>query len=226
MTPVIEMTHLGRRFGDVAALSDVNLRVSAGEYLAIIGSSGSGKSTLLNILGCLDRPTSGSYRLDGVETADLGEAGRAAFRSGRVGFVFQAFHLLNHLSIEDNVALSEVYRHRQPGAVRSTRRRRAVEQLERVGLGHRLGYKPSLLSGGERQRVAIARALLGGPALLLCDEPTGNLDRPNTAAVLSLFDELRAAEQMTVLVITHDNEVAERAQRRVRITDGILVEQP
>ncbi len=224
MSAVVELRGITRSFGEVPVLRHVDLDVEQGEYMAIVGPSGSGKSTLLNVIGCLDRPTSGTYRLDGVETTALGERGRAAVRAGSIGFVFQSFHLLGHLPIEDNVALAETYRHRQPGVDRRTRRARAVAELERVGLGHRLGYRPTLLSGGERQRVAIARALLGRPALLLCDEPTGNLDTANTGAVLELFDELRRTERITILVITHDASVADRAERVVSIDDGVLGE--
>ena len=176
-------------------------------------------ATLLNVLGLLDRPTGGTYQLDGIDTAALGDRARAAERGRRIGFVFQSFHLLSYRSVEENVMLSELYL----GTSRRDRRCRAVEALERVGLGHRLGFSPIRLSGGERQRVAIARALLGEPSLLLCDEPTGNLDSANTAAVLDLFDDLRA-QGLTILVITHDTEVAARAQRRVRMVDGQLAE--
>lgn len=224
MSAVLELRGITRSFDGVPVLRRVDLDVGRGEYVAIVGPSGSGKSTLLNVIGCLDRPTSGTYRLEGVETTELGERGRAAVRAGSIGFVFQSFHLLAHLPIEDNVALAETYRHRQPGVERRTRRERAVAQLQRVGLGHRLGYRPTLLSGGERQRVAIARALLGRPALLLCDEPTGNLDAANTAAVLELFDELRRDEGITILTITHDASVADRAARVVEIDDGVLGE--
>lgn len=224
MSAVLELRGVTRSFDGVPVLRQVDLDVDRGEYVAIVGPSGSGKSTLLNVIGCLDRPTSGTYRLQGVETTELGERGRAAVRAGSIGFVFQSFHLLAHLSIEDNVTLAETYRHRQPGVERRSRRERAVTQLTRVGLGHRLGYRPTLLSGGERQRVAIARALLGRPALLLCDEPTGNLDAANTAAVLELFDELRRDEGITILTITHDASVADRAARVVEIDDGVLGE--
>lgn len=224
--PVIRMRGISRSFGDVPVLRDVDLDVHPGEYVAIVGPSGSGKSTLLNVLGCLDRPTTGTYQLDGVETTTLGERGRAAVRGGLLGFVFQSFHLLGHLSIEDNVAMSESYRHRLPGTQRSTRRARAIAELERVGLGHRIGYKPGLLSGGERQRVAIARALMSKPALLLCDEPTGNLDRTNTAAVLDLFDGLRESDLITIMVITHDASVASRAARVIEIADGMVSDRP
>jgi putative ABC transport system ATP-binding protein len=224
-TPVIRMCGVSRSFGEVTVLRDVDLVVHPGEYVGIVGPSGSGKSTLLNVLGCLDRPTTGTYELDGVETTTLGERGRAAVRAGLLGFVFQSFHLLPHLSIEDNVAMSETYRHRQPGTQRSTRKARAIAELERVGLGHRIGYTPRLLSGGERQRVAIARALMSRPALLLCDEPTGNLDRANTSAVLDLFDELRERDRITIMVITHDGSVAARAARVIQIADGLVSDQ-
>lgn len=222
--PVIVMEGITRSFDGVPVLRRVDLEVRHGEYVAIVGPSGSGKSTLLNVLGCLDRPTSGRYELEGTETSGLDERRRAAVRSARIGFVFQAFHLLPHLSIEDNVALAECYRHGQAGVRRGDRTQRAIEQLERVGLGHRIGYSPRLLSGGERQRVAIARALLGRPSLLLCDEPTGSLDTTNTAAVLELFDELRARDNLTILTITHDSTVAARAARVVEIADGVLSE--
>ena len=222
VAPVVLLDDLSRVFPTdppVEALRSVHLRVDPGEYVAIIGPSGSGKSTLLNVLGLLDRPTSGTYLLDGIDTAGLGDRARAAERGRRIGFVFQSFHLLAYRSVEENVMLSELYL----GTSRKDRRRRAVEALERVGLGHRLGFAPIRLSGGERQRVAIARALLGEPSLLLCDEPTGNLDSVNTAAVLDLFDDLRA-QGLTILVITHDGDVARRARRRVRMVDGRLTE--
>jgi putative ABC transport system ATP-binding protein len=203
----------------VEALRAVNLTVEPSEYLAIVGPSGSGKSTLLNVLGLLDRPTDGRYLLDGIDTATLTDSGRAAERGRRIGFVFQSFHLLSYRTVEENVMLSELYL----GTSRKDRRRRAIEALERVGMSHRLGFEPIRLSGGERQRVAIARAMLGGPSLLLCDEPTGNLDSRNTESLLDLFDELREAG-LTILVITHDMEVARRAQRRVRMVDGELTE--
>jgi putative ABC transport system ATP-binding protein len=220
---VIRLTGVSRIFPadpPVHALTDVGLTVARGEYVAIVGASGSGKSTLLNTLGLLDRPTAGSYRLDGVETADLGDRERTALRGSRIGFVFQSFHLLSHRSAADNVAMAELYRKTD----RKHRRERAERVLEQVGLAHRKDFRPDHMSGGERQRVAIARALLGRPALLLCDEPTGNLDRANTLGVLDLFDEL-AARGVTLVVITHDEQVSLRAQRRVRIEDGYLREE-
>ncbi|MEW9549866.1 ABC transporter ATP-binding protein [Nonomuraea sp. NPDC050783] len=221
--PVVELVRVSREYPaapPVRALHEVSLRVERGEHLAIVGPSGSGKSTLLNVVGLLDRPTSGGYRLDGVETTTLRDGARTRLRGGRIGFVFQSFHLLPHRSVLENVMLAEVYGARPRGG----RRERALAALERVGLGHRAGFVPDRLSGGERQRAAIARALLGGPSLLLCDEPTGNLDSRNTEAVLDLFDELRE-QGLTIVVITHEREVSERAGRRVRITDGVLVEE-
>jgi putative ABC transport system ATP-binding protein len=224
--PVIALEGLSREVPadpPVRALSDVFLEVLPKDYLAIVGPSGSGKSTLLNVLGLLDTPTSGSYRIDGIETTTLRDGERTKLRGSRIGFVFQSFHLLAHRSVAENVMLAEVYRSR--GArERKNRRARALEALERVGLSHRVDFLPDRLSGGERQRAAIARALMGGPSLLLCDEPTGNLDSRNTGAVLDLFDELRG-QGLTIVVITHETEVSDRAQRRVRITDGVLVEE-
>ncbi|WP_084517764.1 ABC transporter ATP-binding protein [Microtetraspora niveoalba] len=221
--PVIELDRVRKDFPSrppVRALADVSLRVDRGDYVAVIGPSGSGKSTLLNVLGLLDRPTSGSYRLDGAETTELADGARTRLRGRRIGFVFQSFHLLAHRSVVENVMLAEIY----GDHARKGRRERALAALERVGLGHRVGFLPDRLSGGERQRAAIARALMGQPSLLLCDEPTGNLDSRNTEAVLDLFDELRE-HGLTILVITHEQEVSERAARRVRIIDGVLVEE-
>lgn len=222
MTDVIAMVGVHRIFPTeppVAALRDIHLRVRQGDYVGIVGPSGSGKSTLLNILGLLDAPDRGSYALDGVETTGLEDRRRTTLRGSRIGFVFQSFHLLAYRSVWDNVMLGELY----TGVDRAGRRERAAQALDRVGMSHRRDFLPSRLSGGERQRVAIARALAGGPALLLCDEPTGNLDSANTAGVLELFDELRAGGT-TLVVITHDEAVATRADRQVRIADGRLTE--
>ncbi|HUR06277.1 MAG TPA: ABC transporter ATP-binding protein, partial [Nonomuraea sp.] len=200
--PVILLDDLTKEFPadpPVRALTAINLRVEKSDYVAIVGPSGSGKSTLLNMLGLLDRPTSGSYRLDGIETVCLKDSVRTTIRGGRIGFVFQSFHLLPHRSVLENVMLAEVY----GTAPRAGRRERAMRALERVRLSHRVGFLPGRLSGGERQRAAIARALMGEPSLLLCDEPTGNLDSKNTDAVLDLFDDLRA-QGMTIVVITHE----------------------
>ncbi|SEG88719.1 putative ABC transport system ATP-binding protein [Nonomuraea solani] len=221
--PVIVLDELTKEFPadpPVRALSAVSLRVEKSDYVAVVGPSGSGKSTLLNTLGLLDRPTSGGYRLDGIETVSLKDGARTTIRGSRIGFVFQSFHLLPHRSVLENVMLAEVY----GPAPRAGRRERATRALERVRLSHRLDFPPGSLSGGERQRAAIARALMGDPSLLLCDEPTGNLDSRNTEAVLDLFDDLRA-QGMTIVVITHETDVSDRAGRRVRITDGVLTEE-
>jgi macrolide transport system ATP-binding/permease protein len=188
-----------------------------GEWLSITGPSGSGKSTLLNILGCLDRPTRGKYLFDGIETTTLSENERAGLRSRRVGFIFQSFHLLPYRAVLENVMLAEVYR-RHTGR---GRRERAMEEIRRVGLAHGADFPPSKLSGGERQRVAIARALMGSPSLLLCDEPTGNLDSKNTESILDFFTELNK-EGMTIVIVTHDENVARRGSRRVNMKDGEL----
>ena len=222
VAPVIELRDLTRSFaGDppVQALRRADLVVHAGDYVSVIGPSGSGKSTLLHILGLLDRPTSGDYLLDGLPTRDLAERDRAALRGGRIGFVFQSFHLLPHRSVLDNVLLATLY----SGVPRGERRDRARAALERVGMGHRLDFLPPVLSGGERQRVAVARAVIASPHVLLADEPTGNLDSVTTAGVLDLFDELHA-DGLTLVVITHDATVSARARRCVRITDGVLRE--
>lgn len=219
---VIELAALTRAFpGDppVEALHAADLRIERGEYVSIIGPSGSGKSTLLHILGLLDRPTSGEYLLDGVPTGTASEHERSALRGGRIGFVFQAFHLLPHRTVLDNVLLATLY----SGVPRAERRDRALEALDRVHLSHRTAFLPTVLSGGERQRVAVARAVVAAPRVLLADEPTGNLDTTNSAGVLDLFDELHA-DGLTLVVITHDPAVSARAQRRVRISDGTLTE--
>jgi putative ABC transport system ATP-binding protein len=205
----------------VSALSPCDLRVGAGEYVTIVGPSGSGKSTFLNVAGLLDRPSRGTYRLDGIDTRALKEADRTALRGQRIGFVFQAYHLLPHRTAEENVELSMLYN----GVPRIDRRRRAREALRQVGLGHRIDAMATRLSGGEKQRVAIARALVNRPSLLLCDEPTGNLDTATAGTVLELLTELHHAG-LTILVITHDPDVAARGQRTVNITDGQLREVP
>lgn len=218
--PVIELTDVWRVFPStppVSALRNVDLTVREGDHLAIVGPSGSGKSTLLNVLGLLDRPTSGSYRLDGRDVSGLTDAERAGLRAERLGFVFQSFHLLDHRTALENVMFGGMYQ----GIKRGERRARALTALDRVGMLHRATFRPDRLSGGERQRVAVARALAVRPSVLLCDEPTGNLDSITTASVLALFDEL-VADGLTVCVITHDRQVAERAERRVRIVDGQL----
>jgi ABC-type lipoprotein export system ATPase subunit len=221
--PAIDLRQISREFGSeprVYALRDVDLVVEHGSSLAIVGPSGSGKSTLLNVLGCLDRPTSGAYLLDGIDVSKLDDRGRAVLRAEAIGFVFQTFNLLAHRSVLDNVMLAEVYR----GAEREGRAERALAALERVGMADRAGFLPTRLSGGEQQRVAIARALMADHSLLLCDEPTGNLDSANTDGVLALFDEL-GREGLTLIMVTHEEQVARHAERRVRMVDGILTEE-
>ncbi|MDX6742016.1 ABC transporter ATP-binding protein [Actinocorallia sp. A-T 12471] len=220
--PVIEFSGVGLTHPGpppVPALHPADLRIGRGEFVTVVGPSGSGKSTFLNVTGLLDRPTEGVYRLDGIDTATLGEAQRTALRGRRIGFVFQSFHLLPHRSAVENVMLALVY----TGVPRKERRALAVDALQRVGLGHRREAAASQMSGGERQRVAIARALVGRPSLLLCDEPTGNLDSGNADRVLDLLGGLHAAG-MTLVVVTHDGEVAARGQRSVVIRDGLLRE--
>ncbi len=220
MAPVVHLDRIERTFPGtppVHALRESNLTIEKNDYIAIVGPSGSGKSTLLHLLGLLDRPTGGTYWLDGVDTASLDDTARAGMRAERIGFVFQAFHLLGHRTAVENVMLAEI--HRRGGS--KQRRERAEAALRRVGLGHRIDAFPTTLSGGERQRVAVARALIGGPSLLLADEPTGNLDSKTSESILQLFDDLHAAG-LTLAVITHDDDVSERAQRRIRIHDGVL----
>src|SRR4030081_1615544 len=215
---VLDLRKVCKQFGSdpaVDALIDVDLVVRRGEWLSITGPSGSGKSTLLNILGCLDRPTRGKYLFDGIETTTLSENERAGLRSRRIGFIFQSFHLLPYRTVLENVMLAEVYRRHTGGG----RRERAMEEIRRVGLAHRADFPPSKLSGGECQRVAIARALMGSPSLLLCDEPTGNLDSKNTESILDFFTELNK-EGMTIVVVTHDENVARRGPRPGKKKEG------
>ncbi|MER7275698.1 ABC transporter ATP-binding protein [Dactylosporangium sp. NPDC000244] len=204
----------------VAALRGVSFTIDAGDYVAIIGPSGSGKSTLMHLLGGLDRPTSGRLLLGGREVAGLDPRELARLRNETIGFVFQSFHLLARTSAVDNVALPLVYR----GMRASQRRRRAVAMLERVGLGHRLDHRPNQLSGGEQQRVAIARALVTDPQVLLADEPTGNLDTSNGQAVLALLEALNREQGVALVIVTHDREVAARADRQIVMRDGEIVE--
>jgi putative ABC transport system ATP-binding protein len=221
-TPVIELRGLARTYPGsppVAALRPTDLVIEAGDYVAVTGPSGSGKSTLLHLLGLLDSPTAGRYLLDGLDTSTLNDRDRSALRGRRIGFVFQAFHLLPYRTALENVLLAELY-NRTP---RADRFGAAVDALTEVGLGHRLNALPTTLSGGESQRVAIARALVNRPSLLLCDEPTGNLDSRNAAALMGLLDELNAAG-FTIVVITHDERVAAHARRQILISDGVLSE--
>jgi putative ABC transport system ATP-binding protein len=218
--PVIELSGVARSFPGpppVHALHPADLTVAGGDYLAVVGPSGSGKSTLLNLIGLLDRPTRGRYALDGIDVAALAERDRTALRGGRIGFVFQAFHLLPHRTATENVMLAQLYQ----AIPRARCRADALDALDQVGLSHRRDALPSTMSGGERQRVAIARALVNRPSLLLCDEPTGNLDSTTATTVLDLLDGLCRAG-MTLVVITHDPNVAARAGRVVAIRDGRL----
>ncbi len=222
MTPVIEAIGLARRYGGaggVLALDHVDLRVEQGEFVALIGTSGSGKSTLLQLLGCLDRPDAGSYKLDGTEVASLNDEQLAKVRNQRLGFVFQSFHLLPRLRADENVALPLRY----GGWSEARRLERAAELLERVGLGDRRHHLPTELSGGQCQRVAIARALAADPPLILADEPTGNLDRTSGDDILAQFGQLHS-EGRTLVMVTHDPTVAAVATRRVRLEDGKIVE--
>ena len=220
--PVVQLRGVSRTFGadpPVHALRGVNLAIWPGEWVTVVGPSGSGKSTLLNVVGLLDRQSTGTYHLDGVDVAELDDVSRAGLRGRNIGFVFQAFHLLPHRSALENVMLAELY----VGGPRRGRAARALAALDRVGLADRAQFLPTKLSGGQRQRAAIARALVGEPCLLLCDEPTGNLDSTSAEAVLDVFSQL-SDEGLTLAVITHDEHVASRATRRVGIVDGVLRE--
>ncbi len=201
----------------VEALRDVSLEVAQGEFVAIVGPSGSGKSTMMHIIGCLDRPTAGIYRLAGTPVAELGDDGLARLRSRTIGFVFQSYNLLPRTSALDNVATPLLYQ----GVRRRERVARATAALERLGLGDRLAHEPTELSGGQQQRVAVARAIVTDPALILADEPTGNLDSASGRDVLAVLRELHAAGR-TIVLITHDAEVAAAAQRQVHIRDGMI----
>ncbi|HGY5556960.1 MAG TPA: ABC transporter ATP-binding protein [Prochlorococcus sp.] len=205
----------GNGAGKVKALDHLNLIVNQGDYLAVMGASGSGKSTAMNILGCLDRPTSGSYQLNGVTIEDLDDDALADLRNQELGFVFQQFHLLPEATALENVMLPMIY----AGVPATQRRERARQALERVGLAQQMGNRPNQLSGGQQQRVAIARAVINNPALLLADEPTGALDSQTTEDVLTLFDELHH-QGITLVLVTHENDVSARADRIARFNDG------
>src|SRR4249920_550553 len=221
-TPIIDLERVSRVYQmghvDVPALADVSLRVMPGEFVAIVGPSGSGKSTMMNILGCLDRPTAGQYRLAGTPVEDRSDDELAQLRSRTIGFVFQSYNLLPRTSALDNVATPLLYQ----GVSRAKRAERAKAALERLGLGDRLTHEPTELSGGQQQRVAVARAIVTEPALILADEPTGNLDSRAGAEVMELLHELNAAGR-TIVLITHDADVAATAGRQVHLRDGRVV---
>lgn len=221
-TPLIRCEQINKYYKmgaeTIHALEQINLTVTQGEYIAVLGASGSGKSTLMNILGCLDHPSSGQYYLDGEDVSHLSMPRLARIRNQKIGFIFQGFHLLPYANALDNVALPLMYR----GVKLIERRRQAQALLERVGLGQRLTHLPSELSGGQQQRVAIARALINQPQLILADEPTGNLDSHSGQEVMDIFSELLAGGK-TIIVVTHDNQLAQRMSRIIRLQDGKMV---
>ena len=219
---VIRVEGLGKSYqtaaGEFPALRGVDLRVDGGEYLAIMGPSGSGKSTFMNLLGCLDRPSSGAYFLAGANVAEMDRDALARLRNHTLGFVFQGFNLLPRMSLQDNVALPLVY----AGVDKASRRARARVLLERVGLGQYADSLPNRISGGQQQRVAIARALVNQPRLILADEPTGNLDSQTSEDIMALFDSLNR-DGITIVLVTHELDIAEHARRQVRFRDGCII---
>ena len=223
MADVISLRGIHRTYvmGDqeLHALDGVDLTIGSNEYVAIIGPSGSGKSTLMNLIGCLDKPTRGSYHLDGLDVGNMNDSELANVRNRKIGFIFQSFNLLPRASALRNVMQPLVYR----GVPAGERKERAAEALGHVGLGDRMGHLPNQLSGGQRQRVAVARALVGDPAILLADEPTGNLDSQTTREILGLFDELYADGQ-TIIMVTHEPEIADHCARVVRMIDGRIAD--
>lgn len=222
--PLIELRDIEKTYDlgevQVRALRATTLMIEQGEYLALMGASGSGKSTLMNTLGCLDRPTKGSYRLDGEEVVTMTQDQRAQLRNRRIGFVFQNFNLLARTSALENVSLPLLYCR---GMSMKDRKQRAVEMLERVGLGDRMDHHPGQLSGGQQQRVAIARSLVNQPSILLADEPTGNLDTRTSRDVMRLFEKLNEESGITLIVVTHDPQVARFSKRSVVLRDGVIV---
>ena len=214
---VIRTEGLSKHFGEVTALDDVGIRIKQGEFVAIMGPSGSGKTTLLNLLSCLDAPTDGRYFLDGLDTSSLNERERTQARREKIGLVFQQFHLIPYLNALENVMLAQHYHS-------VTDRSEATEALEHVGLGHRLGHLPSQLSGGEQQRVCIARALINEPAIILADEPTGNLDEENEGLVIALLKRLHREEGRTIAMVTHNPDLGSLADRIIRLNHGRLAD--
>lgn len=222
--PVIDARHLTKIYQmgevEVRALHDASLEIQQGELVAIMGPSGSGKSTLMNILGCLDQPTSGEYYLAGVEVGRLDDNRLAAIRGKQIGFVFQNFNLLPRTSALSNVELPLIY----AGVSRRERRRRSAAALEAVGLGDRLHHRPNELSGGQQQRVAIARALVSQPAIIMADEPTGNLDSKSSLEIMTIFQQLNEEQQITIIFVTHEPDIAQFTHRIVRLADGRIIE--
>ncbi len=204
---------------EVQALRGVNLSVKRGEFIAILGPSGSGKSTLLNMMGCLDKPTSGKVFIEGTDTSRLNDNELAALRREKIGFVFQQFNLIHTLNALENVALPMLF----AGIRRTERMKRASELLQKVGLSHRVYHKPMELSGGEQQRVAIARALANNPEIIVADEPTGNVDTDAGNVIMGIFERLNSEERRTIILVTHDFDIAARAHRKLRMTDGALL---
>lgn len=225
VSPLIQLQDVAKIYDlgevQVHALRPTNLTVRHGEYIALVGPSGSGKSTLMNTLGCLDRPTSGSYLLDGEEIVNMSRDERAHIRNRQIGFVFQNFNLLNRTSALENVELPLLYAHNLSAR---QRHQRATEMLERVGLGDRLDHHTSQLSGGQQQRVAIARALVNRPSILMADEPTGNLDTRTSREVIDMFCKLNREQGITVILVTHDSDVARNAHRTVVLRDGRVID--
>jgi putative ABC transport system ATP-binding protein len=223
MSEVIRVEDLYKtyRMGDieVPALRGINLAIDCGEFVAVMGSSGSGKSTFMNVLGCLDRPTGGKYFLNREEVGSLSRDEWAHIRNKQIGFVFQGFNLLSRTTAIENVELPMMYN----GFAGRQRHDRAIEVLRLVGLGERLHHTPNQLSGGQQQRVAIARALVNGPSLILADEPTGNLDSATSAEIMTLFQRLNSEQGITIVVVTHEEDIADYAQRRVMFRDGVIV---
>jgi putative ABC transport system ATP-binding protein len=220
--PLVDLDHVEKDYTSglnvVRALRDVHLQIATGEMIAIVGTSGSGKSTLMNIIGCLDRPTRGTYRLDGIDVGRRSNDARAIVRNRLIGFIFQGFNLLSRTTALENVELPLIYR----GVSARERRERALRALDQVGLGTRVDHTPNQLSGGQQQRVAIARALVTDPPLLLADEPTGNLDTRTSYEVLSLLQRLNRESKITVIIVTHERDIADCAQRVITVRDGLV----